>query len=73
MVRADAELFANGGLQTVAIQNFPFDFGGLESFLSNQLDPEQILVFFGDVLERAKALSRIPQESGLQPSKALLS
>jgi hypothetical protein len=37
-IRGKPEVAANGGLQTVAIQNLALDLGGVEGFLADELD-----------------------------------
>lgn len=41
----------------MAVEDFALDLGGLQSFLTDQLDFEPILIVLGDVLEGTEALS----------------
>ncbi len=69
LVGGEAELLAQRGLQARAIEDFAFDFRGLQRLVADQLDLERVPVMLADMLEDADELAGAQQELPLQRLK----
>ena len=65
IVCGKAKVAADGGLQTVAIQNLALDFGGIEGFLADEIDRDLLPVAFRDVAYATREHPRLLQELSL--------
>ena len=59
-------MLAQGRLHALAVQHLPFDFGGLQGLVADELDPEAVLIVGADMLESADKLPRTQQKVLLQ-------
>ena len=66
LIRGEPELLTKGRSHAVAVEDFAFDFGGLQGFVAYQLDPEHVLVMPADVLESPDELARLQEELTLE-------
>ena len=62
VVCGKAEVAADGGLQTIAIQNLALDFGGIEGFLADEIDRDLLPVAFRDMSDTPREDPRLQQE-----------
>lgn len=65
-VAAEPKLLPQRRLHAIAVEDFPFDFGSLERFVADQLDPERVLVLSADMPESADELSGTQQKLRLK-------
>src|SRR5437762_1649799 len=65
-IDAKSELLAQGRLDAVAVEDFAFDFRGLECFVADKLDLEDVLILRSDMLEGADELARAQEKLPFQ-------
>src|ERR1700674_378482 len=71
VVLSQTELPLQGGLDTVAVENFAFNLRSLERFIAYEVNFEDVLILGGHMLEGADELARAQQEVTLQGLKSL--
>src|SRR6266566_3562890 len=64
--KAESKLLTKRGLHTVPVEDFPFDFRGLDGFVADKLDFEGFLVVRSYMLASTNKLSRVQQKLLLQ-------